>query len=372
MWTWLLHHFHNPIQLSFEEKILSNLQTAIRQRGFASNQPHDESQRELYPESVLRHAEHASERIKILSPKSSAENLRSAGHAIQQVVDGLHREPCALETLLVSVAEFFQRVAPVFASAIIQREEIVTVRRGLNQLREINQHLREDGEKTERLMQRALEAADQARKEVVSLRERNDQLKQHIETSKKEFLTQVSEKSKEADGLRSMMIAHKDKAVRQKAKIAELRQQVAVNITTINDLTRLAVKPSVSSQSPHWTGHSRRASGQEDLKASIFEPDDTYEFGNSEANTHSTSDYLESGPSTQQPALLPSPSSRSSPKIVTPQKMFQSDWNFRQYDNKKRKRMSSEDRSKVGPIALDSNGRVKGTVQLGPRQKHRL
>ncbi|PCH36285.1 hypothetical protein WOLCODRAFT_28448 [Wolfiporia cocos MD-104 SS10] len=280
--------------------------------------------------------------------------------------------------MLLAIADFWQRVAPLFAAVSSQKDEIATLRNNLRAVKEERARVGQDYREAKQLACKAIETADRARHKVIALREENDKLKRQMEAQRQEHVKQLAEEASEKTSLRDTILAHKHKEAKQKAKIEALRKELAEHGLTISSLRQSVTRMQSCSGSSQSQSHSQISTAMPDSQISRFrEPysgagEDNELILDSQSQVDVDDLYAEPEPEPELPhtARVSAPQSQS----AMPQRpIFGADWNLPP-ERTKRKRTASVDhrpREAAFPIALDGKGRPKGIVQLGSRQRHK-
>ncbi|KAH9951082.1 hypothetical protein B0H21DRAFT_719395 [Amylocystis lapponica] len=337
--------------------------------------PHDPHfQHVRYPRYVLKQAACVGDSIRRMAASVTADNVERVGKDIQQVLDGLEGELYSFGTLLSAVADFLLRIVAVFNTVTAHEKEIASLNSNITSLRaklkaaEIERQCKVDEAKeAERLAQRAVDTADQARVECVRARDEADMLRHRMEALRREHRTEMEESTGELGKLRSTLVAHKKKESKQKDRITELKQQLNEKEAIITTLRQSAAKLASTSRT-NTSRHRNVVASSSCSQLSTRSGPDSDVSPAEEAALGSDFDDMEtvSAASSQAPQhfLIP-PRTNDTPRPQGPQ--FITDWNLPKVSRKR----PAPATTSAFPITLDAQGRARGTVQLGSRQKLR-
>ncbi|KAI0923636.1 hypothetical protein AcW1_006532 [Taiwanofungus camphoratus] len=328
----------------------------------------------LYSRVILKQAVYAGEQIKCIGAASSTQAVQRAAQEISKVVEGLDREPCTVEALLSTIGDYLHRIAPIFTTVSEQERELASLKGTLCTKEAEGKRMNKEVEKAQHLTLEALDTADRARHELVKAREENDKLQRRMNAQAREYGEQLTTHSEEMSVLHNALQAHKAKESKQKAKIQSLRQRLKDHEDTIDSLRQSASRTPVLTRGP------RRQTSRPTPSLPHGEDSDVLDIYPTEEGTVIGSDcdleYLDPEPLRPLPALFPALSNVLLPPGTPQRPKFDTDWNLKPPQNRgKRKRtVSLENNASASsfPIALDSKGRAKGTVQLGSRRRLKI
>ncbi|OCH84506.1 hypothetical protein OBBRIDRAFT_799026 [Obba rivulosa] len=274
------------------------------------------------------------------------QNLRS----VMKWMEG----PCGLQPLVAAFADFLHRLQSLFVTIAAKEAESHRLREQLHlKIAELEQ-MQKKRDAAENVAHQALETAEKAHEEILAL---NGRLKDR-EGEVKSLEHRLEGKSKESQKYLSHIHSHKEKAKRQQDKIAKLQQELQEVKDELDAHRNIKQEIFEPRQEPNLYP-------TEDTQDSLIalDPDHTFVDPDDEL------EYLD--PPSAPPAFfpqapLPPPDPRSPARP-----MFGTDWNLpSQKDTKKRKLAPTTAAGTAPfPISVDGKGRIKGTVQLGPRQR---
>ncbi|KZT07328.1 uncharacterized protein LAESUDRAFT_651887 [Laetiporus sulphureus 93-53] len=293
-------------------------------------------------------------------------------HAIY--IESFDTDPHAPPTQLLNEESTLPYTDDVLRQASYAKE-IAALRKDLRAADAAKNRMHQEKDQAQRLASQAVDTADQARREVVILRGEKDALKKRIDVQARDLGEQLAEKTRDRTNLCDMIVAHKEKEAKQKAKIAVLRQELAELQSTRKPSHQATPRTPIQYPKSSWQSFDRLDFEDGDLDVLAASPSpQSLQVVSTSYNSDSELDY--GNPEREPiPALFPVPTNL--PEPPAPQRpTFPTDWSLRPPERRgKRKRVESSENPfgnpPTFPIALDERGRPKGAVQLGPRQKHR-
>ncbi|CAL1714343.1 unnamed protein product [Somion occarium] len=176
-----------------------------------------------YSEAVVKQAQYVTEKIQGMDCTTPVGSVQRSVKEVQKVADGIGGEGGdVIQALIDAITDLRDRITPQFALAAKQKKELIALQTSIR-LRDTRiSSLESEASQGERLLQKAIDTADNAKDKYNTEVRRNESLQRDL-TRQRES---VIEREEEIRKLKGTILAHKEKEFKQTARIAELRTRI--------------------------------------------------------------------------------------------------------------------------------------------------